>query len=130
MISRPFLCVALLSGCSGNGVSGTWELVDATWTALEFEDNGTTRSLEVELVLEHARKDVTGNATMTKTTTMGDQSTTELSNDAEVDGEEESGGAVYLDASPLFAFECEFEGDQMVCTDSDLDMWEFSRTSK
>ena len=44
--------------------------------------------------------------------------------------EEESGGAVYIDADPLFAFECEAERDQMVCVDSELDEWEFARTAK
>jgi len=122
--------LALLTGCSGTHISGTWELVDASWTALTYEENGTTRTLEVVLQLDHTRDEVEGDATMTKTTTVGDQAPEVLSESAEVEGEEESGGAVYIDADPLFAFECEAERDQMVCVDSELDEWEFARTAK
>ncbi len=130
MSARAILIFTLLVGCNKTDVNGDWELVDATWTALEYEENGTTRSLSVRLELEQTRDDVAGDATMSKTTTVGDDAPTVLSESAEVEGERESGGAVYIDADALFAFECDVDGDRMVCTDDDLDQWEFERTEK
>jgi len=124
------LAITLTLGCNKANVTGDWELVDATWTALDYEENGTTRALSVLLELEQDRDDVTGDALMSKTTIVGDDEPTVLKDSAEVMGERESGGAVYIDATPLFAFECEVDDDLMVCTDAELDQWEFERTGK
>lgn len=131
MHRRPLLLLVASFGVSAcrPDVDGTWELVDATWTALESEEDGTVRTTEAILELTTDGTDVNGTGTLRQTTTIGDAAPTVEEESAPIEGALQSGD-IWLPAGELFELECNAKGDQMVCTDSAADGWEFERTAK
>lgn len=121
-------CGLALTACRPD-IGGTWELVDATWTTLLLEEGNTVRTTEGVLELEPDGSNIGGTATLTRTTTVGDDEPEVLTESAPIDGEFQDGEA-WLPAEGLFDLMCDAKGDQMVCTDTDNDDWEFARVGK
>jgi hypothetical protein len=127
-MKRLLLLGLSLPACRAN-IDGSWELVDATWTALEYESGSTVRTTEAFLELTADGPDIKGSATLRQTTRVGDQPADEQEETAPIDGEYQ-GDDIWLPAPPLFDIECKAKNDLMVCIDGDGDDWEFARTGK
>lgn len=121
-----FSLLIVASGC-GNRIAGTWDLTDASWTALSHTEGNTTRTFSAVLELEEVGGEVSGTAVLEATTSVSGGEPDTTTEQGEVTGEREEKGEYVFWSPDLFDFECWVDGDTMVCDDPDTDDWEFTR---